>query len=230
MVVSNSIRQLIRTPVKTFFFVLLLSLAVAFFLLGFNLWFIARNNTSLIEKNFTTIGTVEQKPISVVMEPETERKDTLHGYISYGWDIHIEYGEAIPASVLDLEGAGYIMKPEQRPVYIASHPDYVVSNDPSDENMFDIIYQVIGITANPIPVRVKRVLYGKLDDDNVIILDHSIYDTPWKLYKGKTYIACLISGPKVEGYEEFSYIPYIVTQSYQYAKDGNRIPDAHPVS
>lgn len=179
MIVTNSIRQLLRTPVKTFFFFLLLALAVAFFLLGYNLWFVARNNTSLIEKNFTTIGMVEQKPISVVMEPETERKDTLHGYISYGWDIHIEYGEAIPASVLDFEGAGYIMKPEQRPVYIASHPDYVVSNDPSDENMFDIIYQVIGITANPIPVRVKRVLYGKLDDDdNVIILDHSIYDTP----------------------------------------------------
>ena len=238
MVVSNSIRQLIRTPVKTFFFVLLLSLAVAFFLLGFNLWFIARNNTSLIEKNFTTIGTVEQKPISVVMEPETERKDTLHGYISYGWDIHIEYGEAIPASVLDFEGAGYIMKPEQRPVYIASHPDYVVSNDPSDENMFDIIYQVIefepledGITANPIPVRVKRVLYGKLDDDdNVIILDHSIYDTPWKLYKGKTYIACLEPGPLIEDYDDFSYIPYIVTQSSQYTKDGERIPDALPVS
>lgn len=231
MVVSNSIRQLIRTPVKTFFFVLLLSLAVAFFLLGFNLWFIARNNTSLIEKNFTTIGTVEQKPISVVMEPETERKDTLHGYISYGWDIHIEYGEAIPASVLDFEGAGYIMKPEQRPVYIASHPDYVVSNDPSDENMFDIIYQVIGITANPIPVRVNRVLYGKLDDDdNVIILDHSIYDTPWKLYKGKTYIACLEPGPLIEDYDDFSYIPYIVTQSSQYTKDGERIPDALPVS
>ncbi|HOP72845.1 MAG TPA: hypothetical protein PLO77_06300 [Thermoclostridium caenicola] len=238
MVVSNSIRQLIRTPVKTFFFVLLLSLAVAFFLLGFNLWFIARNNTSLIEKNFTTIGTVEQKPISVVMEPETERKDTLHGYISYGWDIHIEYGEAIPASVLDLEGAGYIMKPEQRPVYIASHPNYVVDFDHDDESRFDLLFPIIefepledGITTNPIPVRVKRVLYGKLyDNDNVIILDHSIYDTPWKLYKGKTYIACLISGPKVEGYEEFSYIPYIVTQSYQYAKDGNRIPDAHPVS
>ena len=235
MVVSNSIIQLMRTPVKTFFFFALLALAVAFFLLGYNLWFIARNNIDLIENSFTTIGTVEQKPVSVGDGPATF-KETRYGSIGIG--ASIIYGELIPASALDFEGADYIVKPELRPLYIASHPDYVISTDPEDEKLFDKANQIIefepledGITTDPIPVKVRKVLFGNLeDDDGEIVLNHFIYDTPWQLHKGKTYIACLMPGPEVEGYDEFSYIPNIVTQSHQYTKDGERIPDALPVS
>ena len=233
MVVSNSIRQLMRTPVKTFMFFALLALAVAFFLLGYNLWFIAGNNARLIEKSFTTIGTVEQKPISVVRGPSTF-EETRYGVIGYS-DDYTMYGETIPASVLDFEGAGYIIKPEQRPVYIASHPDYVVSSNHYDEIYFDLQHPIIefepledGITTNPIPVKVKKVLYGELDDDE-IILEHYMYDMSWELYKGKTYIACLQPGPKVEGYDEFGYIPIPVTPSHQYTKEGEHIPNAVPV-
>lgn len=215
---------------------MLLALAVAFFLLGYNLWLIAVNNISLIERNFTTIGTVEQKPISLGMGPTTF-EETQYGVIGFGQN-YTSYGETIPASVLDFEGAGYIMKPEQRPVYVASHPDFVISSNQYDETYFDLQYPVVefepledGITTDPIQVKVRKVLYGKLDDDE-IILDHSmydIYDASWKLYKGKTYIACLMPGPIVEGYDEYGYIPITVTRSYQYTKDGERIPDALPV-
>jgi len=224
-----------RTPIKTFFFFVLLASAVAFFLLGYNLWFIASNNINLIENSFTTIGTVEQKPISVGDGP-AEFKETKYGSIGIGNTI--KYGELVPASVLDFEGADYIVKPEQRPLYIASHPDYIISTDPEDEKLFDQANQIVefepledGITTNPILVKVRKVLYGKLeDDDGEIVLDHFIYDTPWQLYKGKTYIACLMPGPEVEGHDEFSYIPNIVIQSHQYTKNGDRIPDSLPVS
>lgn len=104
MVVSNSIRQLMRTPVKTLFFFALLALAIAFLLLGCNLWFIAGNNIRLIENSYTTIGTVEQKPISVERGPTTF-EETMYGVIGFGQN-YTRYGETIPASVLDFEGAG----------------------------------------------------------------------------------------------------------------------------
>ncbi|HOQ76703.1 MAG TPA: hypothetical protein PK369_09075 [Thermoclostridium sp.] len=236
MVVSNSIRQLMRTPVKTFFFFGLLALAVAFFLLGYNLWFIAVNNIGLIEKNFITIGTVEQKPIAMGFGPETYEYSTWYGDIS-SIESYIEYGETYPASVLDFEGAGYIIKPERRPVYIASHPDYVVDIKDEDEKRFDLFFQVIefepledGITTNPIPVKVKRVLSGTIVGDDEIVLSHVEYDTPWQLHKGKTYIACLLPGPLIEDNNEFTYMPYIITRSSQYTKDGERIPEDLPVS
>lgn len=232
MVVSNSIRQLMRTPVKTLFFFALLALAIAFLLLGCNLWFIAGNNIRLIENSYTTIGTVEQKPISVERGPTTF-EETMYGVIGFGQN-YTRYGETIPASVLDFEGAGYIIKPEQRPVYIASHPDYIISNNPYDETYFDLEHPIIefephedGITTNVIPVKVRKVLYGQLDEDE-IILDHSvynIYNASWKLDKGKTYIACLMPGPKAEDYDAYGYIPRQVILSNQYTKDGEYLPD-----
>ena len=234
MVVSNSIRQLLRTPVKTFFFFVLLALAVAFFLLGYNLWFIAVNNVSLIDKNFTTIGTVEQKPISVGRGPEIYLGESKYGPL-IDMENYTRYGEPIPVSVLDFEGAGYIVKPERRPVYIACHPDYVVTNDPADYKLLNEMIQIIefepledGVTTNPIRVKVKKVLSGKLDADEITLF-HLFYDTPWMLYKGKTYITCLEPGPEVS-YNEYGYMPLIVTQSSQYTKNGVRIPDALPVS
>lgn len=234
MVFSNSVRQLMRTPVKTFFFFALLSLAVTLFLLGYNLWFIAENNISLIEKNFTTIGTVEQKPITVGRGPETYLGESRYGPI-VDMENYTRYGKPIPVSVLDFEGAGYIVKPERRPVYIACNPDYVVTNDNADFKLLDEIIQIIefepledGVTTNPIRVKVKKVFYGKLDADEITLF-HLYYDTPWKLYKGKTYITCLEPGPEVS-FDEYGYMPFIVTQSYQYSKDGNRIPDVHLVS
>jgi len=224
-----------RTPVKTFFFFLLLSLAVAFFLLGYNLWFIAVNNISLIEKNFTTIGTVEQKPITVGQGPEIYLGESKYYPITTS-ENYTRYGDPIPVSVLDFEGADYIIKPERRPVYIACHPDYVVTKDPfNDYKILNEILQIIefepledGVTTDPIRVKVKKVLYGKLDADEITLF-HLFYDTPWKLYKGKTYITCLEPGPQIT-YNEFGYMPCIVTQSNQYTKDGERIPDALPVS
>ena len=65
MVISNSLRQLMRTPAKTLAFLILLILTVTFFMLGFNLWSVSQNNLQRIENTFTTIGTVQQKATSM---------------------------------------------------------------------------------------------------------------------------------------------------------------------
>ena len=217
MVVINSLRQLMRTPVKTLAFLVLLSLAVTFSMLGFQLWAGARDNIERIDKAYMTIGTVEQMANSVSTDRSWDAETKSYTYFSYQ-----VYGGIIPESVLDFEGAGYIVKPEKRPVYGAYMKDFVMSTDPDWEMFYDnwnLIAELQPredcITDKPVCMDIKRVLCGDLDDfvDEVWFCDHW-NDTPVQLYADKTYIMSLQQDyhPDFEeGYMLFMPAPAITT-------------------
>lgn len=58
----KSLKQLLRTPVKAVLFFLLMAAATALLVLGANLWAQTQAQMDAVEKQFTTLGTVEQKP------------------------------------------------------------------------------------------------------------------------------------------------------------------------
>ncbi len=194
MVVINSLRQLMRTPVKTLAFLVLLSLAVTFSMLGFQLWAGARDNIERIDKAYMTIGTVEQMANSVGTDRMWDAETKSYTYYSYQG-----YGGIIPDSVLDFEDAGYIVKPEKRPVYGAYLKGFVMSTDPDWEMFYDNWFLIAElqpredcITDKPVCMDIKRVLCGDLDDfvDEVWFCDHW-NETPVQLYADKTYIMSL---------------------------------------
>ena len=194
MVIKNSLRQLGRTPVKTLAFLILLSLAVTFSMLGFQLWAGARDNIDRIDKAYMTIGTVEQMGNSVYTDRTWDAEAKSYTYRSYQG-----YGGIIPESVLDFEGAGYILKPEKRPVYSAYLEGFVMSSEPNWELYFDNWFLIAElqpredcVTDKPVCMDIKSVLCGDLDDfvEEVWFCDHW-NDTPTQLYADKTYIMSL---------------------------------------
>ena len=68
--IRNSLIRLVRTPIKTVLFFLLLGFTVALVCAGGNLWKLCGDNLERFEMIFTTIGTVEQRPERVEQEAE----------------------------------------------------------------------------------------------------------------------------------------------------------------
>ncbi len=229
MVVTNSLRQLMRTPVKTLAFLVLLSLAVTFFMLGFQLWTGARDNIDRIDKAYMTIGTVEQKASSVSTE-----KMWLADRNSYTYFVAPGYDGMISVSMLDFEGADYILRPEKRPVYGAYMPGFVMSADPNWEYLYDDIFLIAElqpfedcVTDKPVHMKVKRMLCGALKDyvDEIWFCDHN-NDTPIQLYADKTYVVSLAQDSHLdfdEGYLLFE--PAYSVSTNQRDSNGKRITD-----
>ena len=209
MVIKYSLKQLGRTPLKTLAFLVLLSLAVTFSMLGFQLWSGARDNIDRIDKAYMTIGTVEQKANSL----KTEKK--WDGFTkSYTYKAMADYDGIIPASSLDFEGADYMIKPEKRPCYGAYMPGFVMSTDPLMGDNYDLGLMIAELqpvedceTSQPVRMKVKRVLCGNLKyyiDE--VWFNGGYYESSAKLYANKTYIMSLMGDimPFDEGY---SYMP-----------------------
>jgi putative ABC transport system permease protein len=236
MVVWNSIRQLLRTPVKTFFFFLLLICTVTFFMLGYNLWSIAARNMAEIERSFTTIGTVEQKAKSLEKGASWDA-----GTKSYTYHTFPRYAGQIPISVLDFKGANYIQKPEKRPYYVAYHTGYVLGSNPNSEVANDIYHLIVEMqpledceTGDPVRMRITKLLRGNLGYIKEIWFCNHYDEKPYKLYADKTYIAAIQFSPLHAGFEgtggfgENEYIPAGDIRSTQSTKDGKRINDTMP--
>lgn len=190
MIVKNSIRQMLRTPVKTFVFLLLIVCSGALLTIGANLWLRSNQNLKEYEASFFTIGTVEQKPVSIRqdMEWDAGRKD-------YEIFQSPEYDYVYPVSVLQFEGADYIKEPEKRSYYASYAPEYhLVCSDNAD---FWVVIAEFSPVEDCIPdesvqVHVTRILNGdkNLEDNYIWFCDHT-NENPLPLSKDKTYIAQL---------------------------------------
>ncbi len=229
MVVINSLRQLGRTPMKTLAFLVLLILAVTFFMLGFQLWTGARDNIDRIDKAYMTIGTVVQKATTVETARMWDAETKSYTYFnSPGYD------GIVPESVLDFEGADYILKPEKRPIYGAYMPGFVLSTDPDWEYRYEDLYLIAElqpyedcVTDKPVRMKLKRMLRGTLKDyvDEIWFCDHW-NDTPIKLFADKTYIVSLFQDyhPDFdEGY--LLYMPGTGISTNQRDINGKKITD-----
>ena len=117
----KSLKQLLRTPVKTaIFFLLILAVSV---LLTFSsvLYMESTQHITAMEGQFTTLGTIEQQLLSSVT---TNVWASCYGRMGFTED---RYAEGISLDELDFPEAEYVTNPETRPYFLAEQPELVHS-------------------------------------------------------------------------------------------------------
>lgn len=106
-----SMKQILRTPLKSILFLFLAGISSFLLALGGSLWEINRTMLEEFEDIFVTVGTVEQKKDHI----ETHAHwDAVNGY---RYDSGGVYGTWISSEVMDFEGAGYLLEAKQRPYF-----------------------------------------------------------------------------------------------------------------
>ena len=236
--IKNSIKQLFRTPFKTGLFLVLIMLAGMFFSLGSCLWIINSSTINAYEKNFSTIGTVEQRASSIRQEYDWDAQ--LKDYKQYQFS---EYATILPISLLSFEGANYIQVPEKRSFYGSYAPEYkLVKDDILPINpilIAEISPLEDGIPDESMKVKVNKIIWGDsvYEGAEIWFCNHQ-QPNPEPLYKDKSYAVVLSNGASwAHGgkYEEsggtvmgtLEYSPWPLS-STQYAPDGSKLPDLVP--
>ena len=227
-IIRSSLIRLVRTPVKTVLFFLLLGFTVALVCAGGNLWKLCGDNQERFETIFTTIGTVEQRPERVEQEAiwEADRGE-------YRYRNSRVYGEAVSADVLDFEGAGYLSGPEQRAYYEAMSQDYVMREDYEGKGGQAMIIEASPledcVPAGPVKIEVKRVLFSTypVNTSPIYLCDHNT-EHPQMLYADKTYLMVLAEDLPHDWREDTGsspeYTPMDGPCTTQTDADGKRLP------
>ena len=234
----NSLKQLFRTPGKALLFFLLLTAGTALLTVGVCLFVQTSERIEKVENEFTTIATVEQKPVSTYIE---EGYNTCLG--AYGNELPV-YDRLISPDVLDFPGANYIGGPENRPVYMSSW-----LGTPIFRTWYNQRYQyVISFTplkdstgTGPVEAEVLRVHYTDVifqsvyppPPDNlwagdIIPICQHFSQTPAELKQGRVYLAALVwrsCGNHGDLYGDGEYVVYQQPYSTQYTKDGALLTD-----
>lgn len=228
MVLRKSLLRLWRTPVKTVLFFLLAGMAAALLSTGGSLFQMCRENMIYFESLFQTIATVEQKPVRIV---KSESWDWEHA--KYTVHNRKEYGDVIPLSVLDFEGADYISGPETRAWYAAYVPDYLLleyNEGVSNPMIVEASPVEDAVPAGPIKMELKNILYSyyRYNSSHFYFCDHD-NPSPEMLYADKTYIMSLIDGLP-HGWQSsdpgpYEYVPWEGITSTQARQDRSRIPN-----
>lgn len=238
---GNSVRQMLRTPVRTAFFLVLLSFASFLMCIGLSLWIKNEKRAEEYENKFITIGTVRQKPDSFEQKLiwDAEKKD-------YQIWRGAQYASYLTEDALDILGVDYLAGPEQRAYYASWAEDYVTV---PELNSISYIDSFIAVEFSPledarpeetIQIKITKV-FGRdttMENSVVFFCDHENPE-PDMLYHDKTYAALLGFGYKFahgEHYERIKaespvldrsleYVPVSVASSL-YGPDGSRVEDA----
>lgn len=236
MILKNSLKQMGRAKVKMIVFLLLMMLTVMFLSLGVNLWQTCNANMEKYEKVFTTIGVVNQKENSMELRQSWDAATKKHTY----WDKPV-YDSILPVSLLDFDGANYIIKPEQRPYYGAYCHDIKIGPTDREADFINIWGSIVEIMpyedcipTEPVNVKVTRVLWGTyyVEGSDIWFCDH-FNDDPGLLEKGKTYVTAIqIIGNTHEDsylrvpYESYPYNQTISTQKNKFGEvvAGKNVP------
>ena len=227
----NSMIRLLRTPVKTVLFLLLLAFTVALVSAGGSLWRLCSANMERFEDIFVTIGTVEQRPERTVENGVWSANKKEYRY--YNSQI---YGDTIPLSVLDLEGVEYLSGPEQRAYYSAVASEYEL-REPIEGMWFMMIVEASPvedcIPSERVKMEMKDMLFApyQVSMPTFYFCDH-YEEHPQKLYKDKTYVMILdynyahdwVQAEDDNVYNKMEMVPLGGPYSTQTDQDGNRLP------
>lgn len=191
--VKNSLIRLLRTPVRTALFFLLLGFTVALVCAGANLRKLCADNMARFEQIFITIGTVEQKPEKTVQTAGWRADKKAYRYINKP-----VYGEIISPEVLDFEGAGYLSGPDRRACYMAQAPACRLRDD--DRGMWHFMIVEASpaedcVPSDPVKMELKRVLfsYYPVTFPDFYYCAH-FEENPEPMYADRTYIMELVLG------------------------------------
>ncbi len=115
MYFKYTLKQLLRTPLKTILFILLIAASTAFLTIGLNLWNSSCHNIKDIENTFTTIGTIEQRHDSMQIGKGWSSYEMK--YIQYDYPIYSR-----EVGLDELSGLPFLVTPEKRSFYTAHVP------------------------------------------------------------------------------------------------------------
>ena len=204
----NSLKQMMRTPVRTVLFLGLMVFSALLMTLGTSIWLKGTQTMAQYEDRFMTIGTVRQIPDSfeqqLIWNAETKDYDVRK---------HGQYSDYYTPEDLLFPGAEYLAEPEQRAFYISYQPDYLMKN--VSVNPDAILHGLFIAEFSPmedampdesVPVQITKVIGGDPRLEGVVdyFCDHR-NPSPEMLCKDKTYVAMMGSqGTYIHGkvYEE----------------------------
>ncbi|WP_417419027.1 hypothetical protein [Hominenteromicrobium sp.] len=152
----KSLKQLLRTPVKTLLFLLLLAASTVLLVLGAGLLIRTNARIDAAEGEFKTVGTVTQKSISEATVPVTNTcSDYLNTYTVQ------TFKEILSPDILNFDGAEYKIAPRNRAYYLSVMPE--LNNTNSRYGYRDEVYILeftpLAVNDGKTTVRVKNVLY-----------------------------------------------------------------------
>lgn len=204
----NSLKQMMRTPVRTILFLGLMVFAALLMTLGASIWLKGTQTMAQYEDRFMTIGTVRQIPDSFAQKLtwNAETKD-------YDVRKSAQYSDYYTPDDLLFPEAEYLAKPEQRAFYISYQPEYLMTNVSVSPNA--ILYGIFIAEFSPMedavpdqsmPIQITKVIGGDPRLEGVVdyFCDHR-NPNPEMLNKDKTYVAMLgFQGTYIHGkvYEE----------------------------
>ena len=254
--ISNSIRQIRRTPLRSILFLVLVSLSASLLTLGVALYLIGEANMKRLEEVFVTIGLVSQSPDG---DEEGRSWDAENQkYTAYKMPV---YNEIVSPDVLMFDGANYSIPPKHRPYYGAYDP---LLKYP-DSSYIRLIAQtrttfpIVVVTPledcvpdHPVELRLLKELYGingsatreAEDWETILFCDHYNPNPP-KLTAGKTYVMALqwrnshrdwekthtgVDAMRGEFAPRSDGSTYNAIVSTQYTPDGQLIPDEKPLA
>lgn len=192
---KNSLKQMLRTPVRTILFLILLVLASFLTAFGANLWLVNKKSTASYEDKFMTIATVKQKASSISRNLvwDAAKKEYVIRNRS-------EYDRYIPVTELLFEGADYLSGPEKRSYYGSYTPEYVhpsasaANTNPGSTGVVEFSPLEDCVPEESVQIEVRKVLGEGIsffhEGQKLWFCDHE-NPNPEKLYKDKTYVAYL---------------------------------------
>lgn len=239
---KNSLKQMMRTPLRTGLFLILMVFAALLMTLGSCIW---QKNSKIIEEyedRFVTIGTVRQIPNSFeqMLIWNAEDKD-------YDVKKKAQYSSYLTVEDMQIPGVEYLAGPEQRAFYSSYTPEYIKlwrSQNPDRIATSSLIVEFSPIEDcmpdESVKIELTKVIGGdkRLEGSVEWFCDHN-NPQPEMLYHDKTYVAILDSYLYIHGkaYEEImsqpaiqevrielEYIPASLEASI-YLPDGSRLED-----
>lgn len=240
---KNSLKQMMRTPVKTALFLALTVLAALLITLGASVWMKSYTTMAVYEDRFITIGTVRQVPGAFEQTLQWDAEQQSYQLIKKE-----QFTSYRRAEELDFPGAVYLSGPEVRAYYGSYTPEYVKmwkSTNPDRVRSSFVIVEFSPledcVPGESVQIKITKVVGGdkRLADNVVWFCDHKNPE-PEAFYGDKTYVAALCSYRYIHGtalqkaYEEagmgepridLEYIPYPLDSEIFYP-DGSRAEDA----
>lgn len=225
-----SIRQLLRTPVKTLLFVLLLAAVTIMLVFGSVLYLQAQAHIEAVEEQYTTLGMVTQRP------SYTRKVSWEYGCGAQGSAIYDVYDEIIPIDVLDFEGANYVLPPEERLFYmgqagvatVALEGTVVkrdgivfVAQDPGLDDPVLVELEALEDSSGgaPVSMRILQQLYGYKIPGGLITLCQHYSSEPMPIEAGEKYMA-VVQREICHEHNGYEYVPMPSIYSSQYNPDG----------
>ncbi len=222
---KNSLKQIFRTPVKTGLFCLIFLFGTMLFTEGLNLWIEISEKIKAADETFVTIGTVEQKEQSTVMEQWWDA-----GLQDYIYQETETYGDFLTTGLLEKLDIDFITAPRQRPYFGAYSEGLRTGGELTDESFTGIFLAEIRVLEDavsefaakadapgtdvpesdvpesnvpgvcvpdhPIPVEVTRVLWGSGSfSGKKIYFCDHRTEQPEPMEAGKTYLTFLSMNP-----------------------------------